>query len=74
MSYLDEAIKNDPTNACELLSVKASLLAERKDYAQAEPAYLQALSTDANCEKALEGIGVLYILRAQDTKEKEERL
>lgn len=70
MSYLDEAIKGDPTNACELLSVKASLLAERKEYAQAEPAYLQALSTDANCEKALEGIGVLYILQAQDTKEK----
>ncbi len=70
MSYLDEAIKNDPTNACELLSVKASLFAERKEYAQAEPAYLQALNTDANCEKALEGIGVLYILQAQDTKEK----
>ncbi|GAB6009020.1 tetratricopeptide repeat protein [Dysgonomonas reticulitermitis] len=70
MSYLDEAIKNDPTNACELLSVKASLFAEQKDYAKAEPAYLQAVSTDANCEKALEGIGVLYILQAQDTKEK----
>lgn len=70
MSYLDEAIKNDPTNACELLSVKASLFAEQKDYTKAEPAYLQALSTDANCEKALEGIGVLYILQAQDTKEK----
>lgn len=70
MSYLDEAIKNDPTNACELISVKASLLAEQKDYAKAEPAYLQALSADANCEKALEGIGVLYILQAQDTKEK----
>lgn len=70
MSYLDEAIKNDPTNACELISVKASLLAEQKDYAKAEPAYLHALSADANCEKALEGIGVLYILQAQDTKEK----
>lgn len=70
MSYLNEAIKNDPTNACELISVKASLFAEQKDYAKAEPAYLQALSADANCEKALEGIGVLYILQAQDTKEK----
>jgi Flp pilus assembly protein TadD len=70
ISYLDEAIKNDPTNACELLSVKASLFAEQKDYVKAEPAYLQALSTDTNCEKALEGIGVLYILQAQDAREK----
>lgn len=70
MSYLDQAIAGDPTNACELLSVKASLLAERKDYAAAEPVYTQALSSDANCEKALEGLGVLYILQAQDAKEK----
>lgn len=70
MSYLSEAIKNDPSNSCELLSVKASLFADRKDYVNAEPTYLQALSTDANCEKALEGIGVLYILQAQDIKEK----
>ncbi|MDR1090805.1 MAG: hypothetical protein LBL79_06985 [Prevotella sp.] len=69
MSYLDKAIQNDPTN-CELLSVKASLFAERKGYPQAESAYLQALSADANCEKALEGIGILYILQAQDTKDK----
>lgn len=70
MAYLDQAIQNDPTNACELLSVKASLLAEKKDYTSAEPIYQQALTNDPNCEKALEGIAVLYILQAQDAKEK----
>ena len=70
MAYLDQAIANDPSNTCELMGVKASLLAEQKDYAGAEPAYQQAISADANCEKALEGLGVLYILQAQDLKEK----
>ncbi len=70
MAYLDQAIANDPSNTCELMGVKASLLAEQKDYAGAEPAYQQAVAADANCEKALEGLGVLYILQAQDLKEK----
>lgn len=70
MAYLDQAISNDSSNACELLSVKASLYAEQKDYDQAEGAYSKAVSMDANCEKALEGLGVLYILKAQDIKEK----
>ncbi len=70
MAYLDQAIANDPSNTCELIGVKASLYAEQKNYASAEPAYLQAIATDANCEKALEGLGVLYILQAQDVKEK----
>jgi Flp pilus assembly protein TadD len=70
MAYLDQAIANDPSNTCELMGVKASLYAEQKDYANAEPAYLKAISADANCEKALEGLAVLYILQAQDLKEK----
>ncbi|WP_029901906.1 lipopolysaccharide assembly protein LapB [Prevotella sp. 10(H)] len=70
IEYLDQAIANDPTNTCDLMSVKASLYSEQKDYAQAEPAYQQALSADANCERALEGLGVLYVLQAQDMKEK----
>lgn len=70
MTYLDQAIANDPSNTCELIGVKASLYAEQKNYASAEPAYLQAIAADANCEKALEGLGVLYILQAQDVKEK----
>ena len=69
MAYLDQAIANDPSNTCELIGVKASLYAEQKNYASAEPAYLQAIAADANCEKALEGLGVLYILQAQAVNE-----
>lgn len=70
MDYLEQAIANDPSNTCELMSVKASLYAEGKDYEQAEAAYGKAVAADANCEKGLEGLGVLYILKAQDLKEK----
>ncbi len=70
IAYLDQAIANDPSNMCDLMSVKASLYAEQKDYAQAEPAYQAAVNADANCERALEGLGVLYVLQAQDLKEK----
>lgn len=69
LAYLDQAIANDPNNTCDLMSVKASLYAEQKDYSNAEPAYQAALGADANCERALEGIGVLYVLQAQDLKE-----
>lgn len=70
LAYLDQAIANDPTNTCDLMSVKASLYSEQKDYANAKPAYEKALSADSNCERALEGLGVLYVLQAQDMKEK----
>jgi len=70
LTYLDQAIANDPTGSCDLLSVKASLYSEQKDYANAAPAYTAALAADANCERALEGLGVLYVLQAQDLKEK----
>ncbi|NMB49932.1 MAG: hypothetical protein GX997_05680 [Bacteroidales bacterium] len=69
MEYLDKAIANDPANACELNSVKAALMVERKDYAAAEVEYNKALEQDPNCERALEGLAVNYILQAQDIKE-----
>lgn len=74
IAYLDQAIANDPSNTCDLLSVKASLYAEQKDYAKAEPAYNDAIKADSKCERALEGIGILYILQAQDIKEKSGQL
>ncbi len=69
MQYLDTAIKNDPSNACDLNSVKGALLAEKGDYAGAEEEYKKALAQDPNCERALEAIAVNYILQAQDLKE-----
>lgn len=70
LMYLDQAIANDPANTCDLMSVKASLYADQKNYTEAEPAYAAAIAADANCERALEGLGVLYVLQAQDLKEK----
>ena len=70
MEYLDEAIKNDPSNACDLNSVKGALLAEKGDYAAAEGEYNKALTQDPNCERALEALAVNFILQAQNLKEK----
>lgn len=70
MDYLDQAINNDPANACDLNSVKGALLAEKGDFAAAEAEYTKALTQDPNCERALEAIAVNYILQAQDLKEK----
>ena len=70
MDYLDQAINNDPANACDLNSVKGALLAEKGEYAAAEAEYNKALAQDPNCERALEAIAVNYILQAQALKEK----
>lgn len=69
MQYLDTAIKNDPSNACDLNSVKGALLSESGDYAGAEEEYKKALTQDADCERALEALAVNYILQAQNIKE-----
>ena len=69
MDYLDVAIKNDPSNACDLNSVKGALYAEKGDYATAEIEYNKAIAQDPNCERALEALAVNYILQAQDLKE-----
>ena len=70
MNYLEQAIQNDPSNACDLNSVKGALLDEKGDYDAAEQEYNKALAQDPNCERALEAIAVNYILQAQDLKEK----
>lgn len=70
LSYLDQAIANDPANTCELMSVKAALYAGERNYADAKTSYQAALAADANCEKSLEGLGVVYILEAQEVKDK----
>lgn len=70
MDYLDQAILNDPTNACDLNSVKAALYSERGEYDNAEEEYLKALAQDDNCDRALEGLAVNYILQAQNLKDK----
>ena len=69
MDYLDQAIVNDPSNACDLNSVKAALYAEKGDFDNAEAEYKKALTQDATCERAMEGLAVNYILQAQNLKD-----
>ncbi len=69
MQYLDQAISNDPSNSCDLNSVKGALLAEQGDFEGAESEYNKALVQDPNCERALEALAVNYILQAQNLKE-----
>lgn len=69
LEYLDQAILNDPSNACDFNSVKGALLAESGDYSGAEAEYNKALAQDPNCERALENLARNYILQAQAIKE-----
>lgn len=69
LEYLDQAIKNDPNNACDLNSVKGALLAESGDYEAAEAEYNKALAQDPDCERALEALAVNFILQAQNLKD-----
>ena len=68
--YLDQAIENDPENACELHSVKASIYTQNADYDNSFKSYEKALEADENCERALDGLAVAYIVKAQDLREK----
>jgi len=69
LKYLDQAIANDPANACDLNSVKGALLTEQGDFDGAEAEYNKALVQDENCERALEALAVNFILQAQNLKE-----
>ena len=69
IAYLDKAIAESPSSAFDMYSVKAALYAEKQDYKTADDTYSAALSKDPNCERALEGLAVSYILQAQNLKE-----
>ena len=69
IEYLDKAIVTDPSNP-DYYRVKAALFSEKKDYKGAEDLFLKSLDLDPNFETSLEGLAVLYILQAQDLKEK----
>ena len=70
LDYLDQAIKNDPNNASDFNSAKAALNAETAEYDKAEAEYKKALAQDKDCERALEGLAVNYIIQAQELKDK----
>jgi tetratricopeptide (TPR) repeat protein len=68
LKYLDQAILNSPDNSCELYSVKADIYSQRSEYAKSFESYEKALVADENCERALSGLAVAYILQAQELK------
>jgi Flp pilus assembly protein TadD len=69
IQYLDQAIENDPSNGCDLYSVKGALIAQNGDFVGAEAEYKKALESDANCERGLEHLARNYIIQAQDLKD-----
>ncbi len=69
LEYLDTAIKNDPSNACDLNTVKGALLVDKKQYDGAVMEYKKALAENPQCESALEALAVCYILQAQELKD-----
>lgn len=70
LMYLDKAIANDPSNSCELYSVKASIYTQEAKYDDSFNSYEKALAADPNCERALDGLSVAYIINAQDLRDK----
>lgn len=69
IAYLDKAIADSPGTSCDMYSVKAAIYAEKQAFAIADETYNKALQNDPNCERALEGLAVSYILQAQNLKE-----
>ena len=72
--WLDKIMKNKSANLCELSSVKAAIFASTKDYYKSTETYKLTLNKIPDCENALEGLAVVYILQAQDLKDNASRI
>lgn len=70
LSYLDVAMKNDPSNLVEFNNAKAQIYASQNKFDEATSHYQASLAQDPSSEKALEGLAVVYIVQAQDLKAK----
>lgn len=67
LDFLDKAIAADASaDICMLSSVKGSLYLDEKDYTKAEEIFTNVLESDPSCERALEGLGLVYAFKAQD--------
>lgn len=69
ISYVDRAVKKNLSQECDLLSVKGAIYADQQKYVEATETYEQLLKRKPSCERALEGLALVYILQAQDIKE-----
>lgn len=66
--YLDFAIKQYPDNS-QLVIAKASIYTLIRKYNDAIKVYEKIIKKDPNNKRGLEGLGVVYVLIAQDAKE-----
>lgn len=70
LEYLDKAIENDPSSSCEFNSAKGQIYASSMKFAEAEASYEASLEADPACERATEGLALVYIVQAQELKGK----
>lgn len=70
IDFLDKAIATGTVaDICMFSSVKASLYLDDKNYESALNIYRTTLDSDPTCERAMEGLGLVYAFQAQDIKE-----
>lgn len=72
ISLLDKMIGLHPESSEMYLFTKANIYAQASDFANAEKSYNAILKKDKNSIKAAEGLGVMYVLMAQLTKDEAE--
>lgn len=66
IALLDQAVVNDPSSVCDLMSVKSSLLVAKKKYDDAIQINNDILAKDTNCTRAIYGLGYVSALKAED--------
>ena len=66
IKLLDQAIANDPSSSCDLMSVKSSLLVGKKRYDESIKVNKELLDKDPNCNRAQYNLGYVYALKAED--------
>ncbi|NDV68465.1 lipopolysaccharide assembly protein LapB [Dysgonomonas sp. 25] len=66
MKFLDNLIERNIGSSDEYITVKATILVQEKKYTEAEKEYKRALQINKQCLRALNGLGVLYAIQAQE--------
>lgn len=69
ISMIQQMIKDRPNEHNTLMPTIASIYLQEKDYKNAEKSYKAMLKKEKNNTAALEGLGRMYALMAQDKKE-----
>ena len=70
--YIDNYVKYNPERRCELISLKGTMMTHISDFKNAEKFYKEALKKDKSCLQAIEGLGVMHVLIAQNLTQNED--